>query len=89
MQACRGLIIFYRCLGGDSGCLIRVIQRATWRDAQLATRARRGIEIEIEQIKQRSRQNESEAEQRMKQLENEILRVRSETEQIEKETEQL
>jgi hypothetical protein len=42
----------------------------------------RGIELEIEQIKQRSRQNESEAVQRMKQIE-------SETEQIKKETEQL
>jgi hypothetical protein len=42
----------------------------------------RGIELEIEQIKQRSRQNEIEAEQRMKQIE-------SETEQIKKETEQL
>jgi hypothetical protein len=42
----------------------------------------RGIELEIEQIKQRSRQNESEAAQRMKLIE-------SETEQIKKETEQL
>jgi hypothetical protein len=42
----------------------------------------RGIELEIEQIKQRSQQNESEAAQRMKLIE-------SETEQIKKETEQL
>jgi hypothetical protein len=42
----------------------------------------RGIELEIEQIKQRSKQNESEAVQRMKLIE-------SETEQIKKETEQL
>ena len=42
----------------------------------------RAIELEIEQIKQRSKQNESEAVQRMKLIE-------SETEQIKKETEQL
>jgi hypothetical protein len=49
----------------------------------------RGIELEIEQIKQRSRQNESEAVQRMKLIESEILRVRKDSEQIKKETEQL
>jgi hypothetical protein len=49
----------------------------------------RGIELEIEQIKQRSHRNESEAEQRMKLIESEILRVRSDSEQIEKETEQI
>ena len=49
----------------------------------------RGIEIEIEQIKQRSRQNESEAEQRMKLIESEILRVRSDSEQIEERTKQI
>jgi hypothetical protein len=49
----------------------------------------RGIEREIEQIKQRSRQNESEAVQRMKLIESEILRVRKDSEQIKKETEQL
>jgi predicted transcriptional regulator len=38
----------------------------------------RGIELEIEQIKQRSRQNESEAEQRMKQIESEIEQLRRE-----------
>ena len=49
----------------------------------------RGIELEIEQIKQRSRQNESEAEQRMKLIESEILRVRSDSEQIEERTKQI
>jgi hypothetical protein len=49
----------------------------------------RGIELEIEQIKQRSQQNESEAVQRMKQIESEILLVRKDSEQIKKETEQL
>jgi hypothetical protein len=38
----------------------------------------RGIELEIEQIKQRSRQNESEAEQRMKQIESETEQLRRE-----------
>ena len=38
----------------------------------------RGIELEIEQIKQRSRQNESEAEQRMKLIESEIEQLRRE-----------
>ena len=49
----------------------------------------REIELEIEQIKQRSKQNESEAVQRMKLIESEILRVRKDSEQIKKETEQL
>jgi hypothetical protein len=52
----------------------------------------RGIELEIEQIKQRSMQYEQgkiQHEVRMKQLENEILRVRNDSEQIKKETEQL
>jgi hypothetical protein len=38
----------------------------------------RGIELEIEQIKQRSQQNESEAEQRRKQIESEIEQLRRE-----------
>jgi len=38
----------------------------------------RGIELEIEQIKQRSQQNESEAEQRMKQIESETEQLRRE-----------
>jgi hypothetical protein len=38
----------------------------------------REIELEIEQIKQRSRQNESEAEQRMKQIESETEQLRRE-----------
>jgi hypothetical protein len=38
----------------------------------------RGIEIEIEQIKQRSQRNESEAEQRMKQIESETEQLRRE-----------
>ena len=38
----------------------------------------RGIELEIEQIKQRSRQNESEAVQRMKQIESETEQLRRE-----------
>jgi predicted nucleic acid-binding Zn-ribbon protein len=42
----------------------------------------RGIELEIEQIKQRSRQNESEAEQRMKQIEARTKQIESETEQL-------
>jgi predicted RNase H-like nuclease (RuvC/YqgF family) len=49
----------------------------------------REIELEIEQVKQRSWQNESEAEQRrmqsewrMKQLESEIEQIKSETEQL-------
>jgi hypothetical protein len=49
----------------------------------------RGIELEIEQIKQRSQRNESEAEQRMKLIESEILRVRSDSEQIEERTKQI
>ena len=49
----------------------------------------RGIELEIEQIKQRSRQNESEAAQRMKLIESETEQIKRETEQIKKETEQL
>ena len=52
----------------------------------------RGIELEIEQIKQRSMQYEQrkiQHEVRMKQLENEILRVRNDSEQIKKEIEQL
>ncbi len=49
----------------------------------------RGIELEIEQIKQRSRQDESEAVQRMKLIESEILRVRSDSEQIEARTKQI
>jgi hypothetical protein len=55
-----------------------------WRQylSMLNWRPVRGIELEIEQIKQRSKQNESEAAQRMKLIE-------SETEQIKKETEQL
>jgi hypothetical protein len=48
-----------------------------------------GIELEIEQIKQRSKQNESEAVQRMKLIESEILRVRSDSEQIEERTKQI
>jgi len=42
----------------------------------------REIELEIEQIKQRSRQNESEAEQRMKQIEERTKQIESETEQL-------
>jgi hypothetical protein len=42
----------------------------------------RGIELEIEQIKQRSRQDESEAVQRMKQ-------IKSETEQLRRENARL
>ncbi len=38
----------------------------------------RGIELEIEQIKQRSKRNESEAEQRMKQIESETEQLRRE-----------
>jgi predicted transcriptional regulator len=38
----------------------------------------REIEREIEQIKQRSKQNESEAEQRMKQIESETEQLRRE-----------
>ncbi len=38
----------------------------------------RGIELEIEQIKQRSKQNESEAVQRMKQIESETEQLRRE-----------
>ncbi len=38
----------------------------------------REIELEIEQIKQRSKQNESEAEQRMKQIESETEQLRRE-----------
>ena len=49
----------------------------------------REIELEIEQIKQRSRQDESEAVQRMKLIESEILRVRSDSEQIEERTKQI
>jgi hypothetical protein len=49
----------------------------------------REIELEIEQIKQRSKRNESEAEQRMKLIESEILRVRSDSEQIEERTKQI
>ena len=49
----------------------------------------RGIELEIEQIKQRSRQNESEAAQRMKLIESETEQIKKETEQIKKETEQI
>ena len=41
----------------------------------------REIELEIEQIKQHSQRNESEAEQRMKLIDNEILRVRRDSEQ--------
>jgi hypothetical protein len=62
-----------------------------WRQflSTLNWRPVRGIELEIEQIKQRSRQNESEAEQRMKLIESEILRVRSDSEQIEERTKQI
>ena len=42
----------------------------------------RGIELEIEQIKQRSKQNESEAVQRMKLIESETEQIKSETEQL-------
>jgi hypothetical protein len=49
----------------------------------------REIELEIEQIKQRSKQNESEAVQRMKLIESEILRVKSDSEQIEERTKQI
>jgi hypothetical protein len=42
----------------------------------------RGIELEIEQIKQRSRQNESEAVQRMKQIEETTKQIESEIEQL-------
>ena len=54
-----------------------------WRSflSTLNWRPVREIELEIEQIKQRSRQNESEAEQRMKLIDNEILRVRRDSEQ--------
>ena len=45
----------------------------------------RGIELEIEQIKQRSRQNESEAELRMKQIEERTKQIESETEQLRRE----
>ncbi|MEY4806232.1 MAG: hypothetical protein RLZZ206_621 [Cyanobacteriota bacterium] len=45
----------------------------------------RGIELEIEQIKQRSKQNESEAEQRMKQIEERTKQIESETEQLRRE----
>jgi len=38
----------------------------------------RGIELEIEQIKQRSQRNESEAEQRMKLIDSEIEQLRRE-----------
>jgi len=48
-----------------------------------------GIELEIEQIKQRSKRNESEAVQRMKLIESEILRVKSDSEQIEERTKQI
>ena len=62
-----------------------------WRQflSTLNWRPVREIELEIEQIKQRSKQNESEAVQRMKQIESEILLVRKDSEQIKKETEQL
>ena len=62
-----------------------------WRQflSTLNWRPVRGIELEIERIKQRSRQDESEAEQRMKQIESEILRVRSDSEQIEARTKQI
>ncbi len=62
-----------------------------WRQflSTLNWRPVRGIELEIEQIKQRSRQNEIEAEQRMKQIEERTKQIESETEQIKKETEQL
>jgi hypothetical protein len=46
--------------------------------ATLNWRPVREIELEIEQIKQRSRQNESEAEQRMKQIESETEQLRRE-----------
>jgi hypothetical protein len=49
----------------------------------------REIELEIEQIKQRSKQNESTAVQRMKLIESEILRVKSDSEQIEARTKQI
>jgi len=51
-----------------------------WRQflSTLNWRPVRGIELEIEQIKQRSKQNESEAEQRMKQIENETEQLRRE-----------
>ena len=45
----------------------------------------RGIELEIEQIKQRSKQNESEAEQRMKLIEERTKQIESETEQLRRE----
>jgi hypothetical protein len=73
-----------------------------WRQflSTLNWRPVRGIELEIEQIKQRSRQNESEAVQRMKQIEERTEQIESEavqrmkqieerTEQIESETEQI
>ena len=49
--------------------------------ATLNWRPVREIELEIEQIKQHSQRNESEAEQRMKLIDNEILRVRRDSEQ--------
>jgi len=57
-----------------------------WRQflSTLNWRPVREIELEIEQIKQRSQRsqrNESEAEQRMKLIDNEILRVRHDSEQ--------
>ena len=52
-------------------------------DPQL--RSVRGIELEIEQIKQRSQRNEIEAEQRMKQIEERTKQIESETEQLRRE----
>ena len=49
----------------------------------------REIELETEQIMQHSQRNESEAEQRMKLIESEILLVRKDSEQINKQTELL
>ena len=49
----------------------------------------RGIELEIEQIKQRSQQNESEAAQRMKLIESETEQIKSETEQLRRENARL
>ena len=62
-----------------------------WRQflSTLNWRPVREIELEIEQIKQRSKQSESEAVQRMKQIEERTKQIESETEQIKKETEQL
>ncbi len=62
-----------------------------WRQflSTLNWRPVREIELEIEQIKQRSKQNESEAVQRMKQIEERTKQIESETEQLRRENARL